>query len=613
MQWANFWRRSILVLCAIGFVQLVMIPWGTYTHEGDVVGGYAAFDAVTIAGQFTDAFVNVRAGTAAARAGIRSGDRIDLRAMSAADRYRWRNGVLFGAPIVLPIHRGNTFITVTVLPTPQTQSMTWPSIAWLYWAFLIGSACSLIIASLLAWRRPDSPEVRTLSLALILVVIGNDLFPSNGWISTSAVLDALLNSAGQLLSSAGVALLATYSLLFGHPVSPARRALTLVAYTSAALSALAWTGAPQGSPGAAGVAGILAFWYGTFDGYFWFQSHPFALFAVTATPSILALACAVLAFRDSSGGEKQRIAWAAGSLAVLFLFGVASVQKFFVSDPFVYHVILNVGWFIAPLGLLYSLLTRRLLDLGFALNRAAVFTAVSLVVVGLFTLAEWALGGWLHGASRITNVAVSASLALVLGLFLHPIHARVDRIVDGLFFRKRHEDERALRQFSEEASYITDAATILERAAKTLEQHANATSVDFSLFDGVDHYGSISENDPAFVTLRASRNVVDLSTSDTALPGEFAFPMLARGRLVGALALGPKRDGESYAPDELGAIAQVARSVGIALDLVHAPSDKPDGVLKSLLQAHQTTIALNQAIVETLKALPEAVAEKLRK
>ena len=106
--------------------------------------------------------------------------------------------------------------------------------------------------------------------------------------------------------------------------------------------------------------------------------------------------------------------------------------------------------------------------------------------------------------------------------------------------------------------------------------------MNFALYDGVDRYGGIAENDPALVTLRASHEVVDLHTVDTAVNGEFAYPMLARGRLVGALVLGPKRSGESYAPDESSAIAQVAHGVGVALDLLGARDAKSNGVLREL-------------------------------
>jgi hypothetical protein len=167
-------------------------------------------------------------------------------------------------------------------------------------------------------------------------------------------------------------------------------------------------------------------------------------------------------------------------------------------------------------------------------------------------------------------------------------------------------------QFAREATFITDAETVLERASKTIEEHADASRVNFALYDGVDRYGGIAEDDPALVTLRASHEVVDLNTVDTAVNGEFAYPMLARGRLVGALVLGPKRNGESYAPDEASAIAQVAHGVGVALDLLGARDAKSNGVLQSVLDTNQGIVASNHAIIEALKALPETIAEKLR-
>jgi hypothetical protein len=98
-----------------------------------------------------------------------------------------------------------------------------------------------------------------------------------------------------------------------------------------------------------------------------------------------------------------------------------------------------------------------------------------------------------------------------------------------------------------------------------LETHADASFVTFALGDGAGHYGDVSENDPAIVALHERRKALDLQTLSTGLQGEFAYPMMARGRLFGAMVLGPKRFGESYDPDESNAIMQLARTLGGAL------------------------------------------------
>ncbi len=604
----RLWQTVVFGLCAVGLFAIAESAWATYNLEGDIFGG-SVYNPITTA-PFLDRFDSVVPGSLADGSGMRAGDAIDLRRMTRAARYWERNELLAGQPIALRIVRNGAERTLIITPVPYTRIPFWSSSQWLFnWAFWLGSALSLSIAALLMWRRPDSTEVRLLALTLAFINLGENLFPINGWLTPWPNLDVALNVVAQFIFGAGVALLASYALLFGRPVSLARRLLTALAYASAALSVLIWTGAAQGGPGPGGVLGIAGLWFGTLDLHAWLATRPVPLFAVVVGPPAIALLCAVVAVRAANGAERPRVAWATGSLAVLYLFGIATVQSYFTTNAVLYYWILNTAWFAAPLGLMYALLSRRLLDVGFVLNRAAVFAGVSLLVVGIFTLVEWALGGWLHSAGRVANVAVSAAIALALGLSLHQIHKRVDRFVDNVFFRKRNEDERALKRFAREAAFITDPGVVVDRATETLEQHADASSVEFALYDGDGHYGNVNENDAALVTLRASHEIVDLHLASTALKGEFAYPMLARGRLVGALVLGPKTSGEPYAPDESVAIAQLAHGVGVALDLLGARTTEANEEIRASLRSLEV---LGRAANDALRALPDAIAERIR-
>lgn len=602
------WQRVVLVLCCFGLLAVAESAWATYALEGDAFGG-EPFGPTTTAG-FVDTFGSIVPGSVAARNGIRVGDAIDLRRMTPEDRYRERNELLAGVPLRLPVVRNGTIRMLAVTPEAYTRIPFWASSQALFdWFFWFGSAIGLFVAGLLIWRRPDSAEVLLLSLTLALIMLGENLFPINGWLTPWTAFDAIVNVVAQVLFSLGVVLFAMYALLFGRPVSRARQALTACTVAVTLVSALIWNGAGQGGPGPGGVLGIAGLWWESLDLHAWFGARPVLQFAAVAGPPLLALLCALLAIRASSGVERPRIAWATGSIAILYLFGIATVQSYFVANPVVYYWILNVSWMLGPLGLTYALLSRRLLDVAFVLNRAAVFTAVSLVVVGVFTLLEWALGGWLHTAGRVANVSVSAAIALALGLSLHQIHSRVDRLIDNVFFRRRHEDELALRRFARDVAFITSPGVVMERATQTLEQHADASTVEFALDDGRGYYGTVGENDAALVALRASHDVVDLHPMETAFRAEFAYPMLARGRLIGALVLGPKRSGEPYAPDESLAIAQLAHGVGVALDLLKARSG---GTNDELVGAIRSLDVSSRALTDALRSLPDAIVERMR-
>jgi len=282
-----------------------------------------------------------------------------------------------------------------------------------------------------------------------------------------------------------------------------------------------------------------------------------------------ALLCALLAIQASRGAERRRCAWTLLPLAVLLVPVVMLVRLHLLVTSAALNADLgavNVALqFLAPVALAYAALSRRIIDIGFVLNQAAVFSGVSIIVVGLFVLGEWVLGNWFSQVSHMTNLEISAGLALALGFSVRAIHARVERVLDKVFFRKRHEDETAIRNFADEATDATDAVTLVRRTKETLETHTDAAFVTVVLDDGTGRYGEVSENDPAIVALHDRHTALDLATLSTQLEGDVAYPMIARGKLVGALVLGPRRSGESYAPDESHAIMQLAREVGAAL------------------------------------------------
>ncbi len=103
-----------------------------------------------------------------------------------------------------------------------------------------------------------------------------------------------------------------------------------------------------------------------------------------------------------------------------------------------------------------------------------------------------------------------------------------------------------------------------------------------ALSDGNGNYGDVSENDPAIVSLQTWHRKLDLHGIDTQFAGEFAYPMISRGRLIGALLLGPKRSQESYAPDESDAIEDLADHVAGVLDVLGRSASPDDAVLAEL-------------------------------
>ena len=559
------WQAGLLALCAVCALLFAMdVASGTLTASEGL-----DFRVEASGTPYIGRIEGVAPGSRSEIAGFRNGDLVPFAKLDPQTRYRLLSGVYAHEHLVVTVIRSGTprAIEYTSGPAvPQTR-----------WDLLLGTAAipwMLLFAALLAWRRPDSPEARALSAFLSLNQLVGTLGPGD-WASRWFWFDLAMAATAYLILGAAVTLIAYYAGLFARPLSRLRQSLGIAACVFAA----------AGTIGAAWI--LFGVVLGIVDPVNMHGSVR-SMLAVSWTFALIALLAAV---RASGGAERGRIGWTAVSLTPLLLAEAPFAFAYVVLGTTIsgYSItgqLLNVGSFVAPIGMSYALLNRRLLDLGFAFNRAAVYTGVSIVVVGTFMLAEFALSEWL-GSGRNANLIAGAILALVLGFSMRSIHARVDRVLDSVFFRKRHEDERAIRALAQEVSHITEPEVIVARVCRLLETHADAASAAIYIVDGAGNYGEAVENDPAIVSLRTWNARVDLHGIGSVLNGEFAYPMTARGRLIGVLVTGPKRSGEPYAPDESEAVAQLARNAGFALDALLLRSNERNEILEAIRQSNE--------------------------
>jgi hypothetical protein len=565
-----WWRAFLLTLC-LGAAIL-----NAYTLFSDSIQASSAigFQVSRTADAAVVRVDAVDAGGPADASGLRAGDLINVRDLAPGDRFRLLTGVYPHERLEFSVTRNGATIPIHYVAGDKPP-WRWDTVLWSFASFWM-----LGFAALIGWRRADLPEARVLSALLAVYVCSSALLPGT-WLGPSPQADLVVTAIGWGLNWAWVPLLATYASLVAQPTSTMRRALAVLAYASAGVVALF------------GIVRLVALWNGSLP---WVAQGVGPEWNMTfgAIPYALALASAWAALGAARGEERSRIAWV---IAPLMVFYGAETMTFVVpallpseqhgSALVVAYGFANFGATLAPIGMTYALFNRRVLDVGFALNRVAIFSGVSIVVVGTFMLFEWAIGSWLQQQSHTTSLVVGAAVALLLGFSIRFVHDRVEHVLDRVFFRKRHEDEEAIRRFAREAAFVTDSSVLMERTIDVLKRHADASFAQLALSNGNGKYAEVGENDPAIVSLRTWHRKLDLHGIDTQLEGEFAYPMVSRGRLIGALLLGPKRSLESYAPDESDAIEDLAHHVGGVLDVLGHSASADDPMLAELKAMHQ--------------------------
>lgn len=274
-----------------------------------------------------------------------------------------------------------------------------------------------------------------------------------------------------------------------------------------------------------------------------------------------------------------------------------------------------------PVSLFYGVLPRRTLDIGFVFNRVAIYGVLSVLLVAIFTLLEYAIGR-IVDTSRTDSLLIQLGVALGIAFSARYFHGVVERAVDRVFFAKRHADELALRRFAGEAEVFTSEDALLDRTIVVLRDHCEARGAAIYLNDegtarAIRADGpfpaSIDVNDPLIVKVRRWNEPVDTNDVRTAFPDGMVFPVTARGKLRGALACQAKRDGSAFDPDERKSLGEVARGVGAGLDAVASPDGDVLHVLTALNASIEDGFAALASRIDALRAGDtKAVPSKIR-
>jgi hypothetical protein len=538
-----YFQGFILVLAIVGLANMI---GGLFNiHDGGTFGLTGQSSNLRSSGFQVK---SVTPNSPAANAGIRPGDVL-------AARPGFANRVMLAATVP-----GDT---ITVSDGKRTLNLTAVTdnspVQWVLLAVVDLAKLAFIgIALVVAWRRPEDSAAR--ALATFLVCFGAAI--NFDFVLLPSVIARFL-SLLFLQSAFLVGALAVLTFACRFPSPP----------TSGIRKNLERSIVPLG---VAGFAVTLA----SFTSAFFLANPPLArlltvIYVVIYLALILgALVALIESYRNAVTDQRARMRWVIGTLA----FGFSGIVVLFtvlisgIDAPWFQYAGLTVS--AIPFGLGYVILRHRVLDIGFVINRAVVYTGVSLVVVGLFITFEWLLGHIVEQNSR-ASAALQLAGALVLGLSIRFIHTRVDRYVDDLFFRERHAAEAAIRRFAHEAALITDPDILIRRTVEVAQRNARLHGAAFYARRGAryealhstfaDTEQSLDENDEAILEMRAWHEPVDVH-GESKLPGYVAFPMIVRGQLAGFLSCGEKTSHEALAPDERDALRVLSRDAGIALD-----------------------------------------------
>jgi hypothetical protein len=523
-----------------------------------------------------DAFVSsVNPESDAAKLGVLPGDVVEISKISLSDRYRLMTGSSpVGTPVTVPIAHGNSTRVVTI--KAMHGYIARGNFGVNGSMFLFSATVTLLIVAFVALRQPSLATA-----ALVLYGTGTlttyNAIAQFSWLPNPifGVVGVMINAVfGQLPALALLPFIVRFPRTPGAGVARTRMHVADVIFICGAI-----------------VAVIQA----TFEPLTFASWSTFDLWSAIFSGAI-APAFAVIAYTDASGEERRRVAWVLTGFVISAIayagFNVGDANLVTTNDWWAPGVTLISQIFqtALPLALAYAVLRHRVLDIGFVLNRTAVYAVMTTLVIAVVGFIDW-LATLLLSEQRLA-LAIEAVVTISFGFALNWIHARMDTLLDRVVFRQRYIAEKRIEYrigalgFAASTDAVdealgADAAQILDLSSAAVFRRLSPTAPFQRRVTTGWSTENITSVDPDSLLARTLRSVErplfldDIALVPTGFPEGvlrpiLAIPITAQHELIGVALYGNHRDGASPDPEELSLLTRLTAAAANAYGAVEA-------------------------------------------
>lgn len=328
----------------------------------------------------------------------------------------------------------------------------------------------------------------------------------------------------------------------------------------------------------------------------WRSSYYFLSEVMATFPVLAAIGIVIRNFLEQSGEVRARLRWGVIGVSIS---GIAYAAELALgaattsSDAWIRYLTSFLGLLslILPFSAWYALRQRTLVDARVVVSRATIYTSLTAALVICVAIVDWTVGKLLSG-TRIASF-VEAAITVVLGVVLNAMHGRLERMLEGTFFRQRRDAAAFLHRLAATLPISTDEATIdralttevidslalsssavFRRQSKNHECFTRIASVGWS----EDRARELLPDDSLIRFVLTERRTVTLSAihwNRADLPAgleapAIAVPLIVRGEVLGVVLYGRHRDVTNIEHEEIEIIERFAERAAAALDAVAA-------------------------------------------
>jgi diguanylate cyclase (GGDEF)-like protein len=265
------------------------------------------------------------------------------------------------------------------------------------------------------------------------------------------------------------------------------------------------------------------------------------------------------------------------------------------------YAMAHVGNLLTALILLYATAAHRLLDVGAAFRRALLYVWLTLVAVLTYLLLFWIASEGLNFKLDWLVVIVGIGATFCCIVLVSAVSATSRRAIEELFTGRRYDHRQRLLQWVTSMYNIADLKEFSSQFLSLICHSTGAQNAwlllsnpEDGLFRAQFHFSQDEGTENAIVLRpdsplveRLAQGTAPLSQREISILPEFAslwgeekksiesarvelfFPLRNEDRLIGIVAMGKKRRGQSYTYEEIELITLALSSISPGIDREH--------------------------------------------
>ncbi len=200
--------------------------------------------------------------------------------------------------------------------------------------------------------------------------------------------------------------------------------------------------------------------------------------------------------------------------------------------------------------ILFSVLRHRLFGIEVVVNRALVYAALTLCVVGIYVLVV----GYLGNLFRVEdNLLVSLFATGIVAVIFAPLRDRLQRAANRLMYGERDEPYAVLSRLGQRLEGTLAPGAVLPAIVETVAGALKAPH--------------------AAISLKLEERFETAAEHGTPTGAPLVLPLVYNNETVGRLEVSPRAKGEPYAPADRRLLEDLARQAGVAAHAVRLTAD----------------------------------------